>query len=209
MTAAALALLEGPGLPRLLMALRNFAPPSQREAPDLHVVSASEIDRLRNRRADAWNEFFVREMPAIYRYALSRLVSAADAEDATSHTFEEAWEHAERLEDEGLPARAWLFGIARNVVNTYRRRRLRRPPPVALEAFDGGAADPSLEPELLDLARALSALEGGQAEVISLRFVHGLSLEETAAVLETTVDGVKGRQARALATLREKLDARG
>ena len=144
MTAAVLAPAT-PGLPLLLMALRNFAGAPDHEAPELHLVGDGEVSRLRNRRQDAWNDFFVREMPAVYRYALSRLASSSDAEDAASHTFEQAWEHADRLEDEGLPARAWLFGIARNVVNTYRRRRLRRPPPVALESFDMGAADRSLD----------------------------------------------------------------
>jgi len=165
----------------------------------------SELGRLRRREPEAWHEFFVREMPAVYRYALSRLGQASEAEDATSQVFEEAWEHAEDLRDHGLPARAWLFGVARNVVNTHRRKWFRQPPALALEAFDGSAADPGLDPELLDLARGIAALEAAHAEVISLRFVHGLSLQETATTLGTTVDGVKGRQARALVELRKQL----
>jgi len=123
--------------------------------------------------------------------------------------FEEAWRHAGSLEDRGLPARAWLFGIARNLVNGHRRKLLRKAPQVTLEAYDAPESDRSLDPELMDLARAVASLPSALAEVITLRFVHGLSLAETADVLHTTIDGVKGRQARALADLRNRLEERG
>lgn len=163
------------------------------------------IDELRGRDHQAWHALFDREMPAIYRYAFSRLGDGAAAEDATSEVFERAWEHAHTLDDQGLPARAWLFGIARHVVNSHRRSVFRRPAQVALEAFDGGAADGALSPERLDLARAIAALDAGYSEVISLRFIHGLSLQETAAALSLSLDAVKGRQARALVELRKRL----
>ena len=56
---------------------------------------------------------------------------------------------------------------------------------------------------MVDLAAALRRLPSSQAEVVTLRFVHGLSLEETAEALGATVDAVKARQARALTRLRE------
>jgi len=169
------------------------------------AADSAEIARLRARDPQAWTLLFEREMPAIYRYALSALGRPDDAEDVASAVFAAAWESADRLRDEGLPARAWLFGIARNIIGTHRRWLVRRPPVVALEAFDAPAWDQHLSPELLDLARALQKLNRSQAEVIAFRFIHGLSLEETAAVLGTSVDGVKGRQARALAALRDRL----
>jgi RNA polymerase sigma factor (sigma-70 family) len=55
------------------------------------------------------------------------------------------------------------------------------------------------------LAEALAALEVSQAEVLSLRFVHGLSLAEVASVIGVSVDGVKGRQKRGLEALRARL----
>lgn len=169
------------------------------------AVAGATVAALRERDPGAWRVLFTEEMAAIYRYALSRVGSAADAEDLASQVFEEAWRSAHSLEDVGLPPRAWLFGIARNVVSGHRRRLFRRPPQVAIEAYDGSGNDPALAPDLIDLARAIARLSGPQAEVISLRFIHGLSLQETASVLKTTADGVKGRQARALAALRDLL----
>ncbi|MEP7215600.1 MAG: sigma-70 family RNA polymerase sigma factor [Anaerolineaceae bacterium] len=172
------------------------------------MSSDSEAGLLQQRDPDAWRVLFENEMPAIYRYAQSRLANPSEAEDATSQVFAEAWEHAEAFQDQGLPPRAWLFGIARNVVNTHRRRWFGRPPAVAIEAFDGASADPRLDADLLDLARSLALLEPAYAEVISLRFIHGLSLQEVAISLGASVDGIKGRQARALARLKDHLDER-
>ena len=174
--------------------------------PSLTIVEPGEPSLIQRRDPDAWHILFEREMPAIYRYTLSRLGNPGEAEDATSQVFEEAWKHADSFHDVGLPARAWLFGIARHIVGTHRRRWAGRPPQVALEAFDGSASDPALDPQLIDLARSIARLDRNHAEVISLRFIHGLSLQEAAAVLGTSVDGVKGRQARALAELRRWLE---
>lgn len=167
--------------------------------------SSPVIGRLRARDQQEWERLFEVEMPAVYRYALARLGNAEEAEDAASAVFAEAYESADHLEDRGLPPRAWLFGIARHVVGTRRRQLVRKPPELDLQAFDGVDEAPRLGAEMLDLGRAVGNLSRRHAEVVMLRFVHGLSLQETAGVLHISVDSVKGRQARALSELREAL----
>ncbi len=169
------------------------------------AAEAPASNALRDRDPNAWRALFEAEMPAIFRYARLRLGDPDRAEDATAEVFERAWRSAESFEDRGLPPRAWLFGIARNVVGSHRRWLVRQPPHVALEAFDAPGTDQALSPERLDLAEAIASLERAPAEVITLRFIHDLSLEQTAATLEITVDAVKGRQARALVALRDRL----
>jgi RNA polymerase sigma-70 factor (ECF subfamily) len=206
MTAVALAprLVDPAGMLGLLSSLARW----RSEPEEVSPRGSAQIEQLRRRDEESWRTFFAQEMPAIYKYALSRLGNAPDAEDLAGQVFEEAWEHADGLEDRGLPARVWLFGIARNLVSTHRRRWFRQQPALALEAFDAPMAERGMDPELLDLARSIADLAASHAEVISLRFIHGLSLQETAEVLGTSVDGVKGRQARALADLRERLGER-
>ena len=170
---------------------------------------AASHHALRNQDPDAWRIVFESEHAAIYRYAISRLGSAPEAEDTTSQVFAEAWEHAATFGEQGLPVRAWLFGIARNVVNNHRRRWRRRPPVLAIDPRDHVGHDPLLDPERLDLARAVAGLEASWAEVVTLRFVHGLSVQETAAALGISLDAVKGKQARALARLRIALESPG
>jgi RNA polymerase sigma-70 factor (ECF subfamily) len=190
------------GFGLLRAAFRQVGPPP---SVDWHA-STPQVHSLRQRDPETWRVFVSSEAPAIYRYVFGRLGHAADAEDVTSEVMEEAWRHAPKLEDRGLPARAWLFGIAANVVNRHRRRRFQRPPALSIEAFDGAGGDPGGRAQMLDLVREIAALDRGYAEVITLRFVHDLSLQETAVALGTTVDSVKGRQARALAKLRRRLD---
>ncbi|MFQ5381238.1 MAG: RNA polymerase sigma factor, partial [Dehalococcoidia bacterium] len=185
------------GLSRLLVAVtRATAGDDDLEPP------TGSIAAINHRDPESWHALFSAEMPAIYRYALSRVGNPSDAEDLTSQVFEEAWKSASSLEDRGIPPRGWLFGIARNVVGSHRRRLFRRPPELNIEAYEAAADDPALAPEAMDLANAIGRLPRSQAEVVTLRFLHGLSLQETAEALSTTVDGVKGRQARALASLR-------
>lgn len=190
--------------------VNGFAAALQRQAPADAVGGSTAaggafIRSIRERDPDAWRSLFDGEMPAIYRYALSRLGDAARAEDAASDVFEQAYRNAASFHDRGLPPRAWLFGIARHVVGSHRRSWFRRPPQLAIEAFDGGGEDRGLSPDRLDLARALAELEAAHCEVISLRFLHGLSLQETAEVIGVSTDAVKGRQARALAALRGRM----
>jgi RNA polymerase sigma-70 factor (ECF subfamily) len=200
---------ETPWVMPLLMALRS--PREGGEARAAEVAPSrdpGELQRLKRRDPLAWEAFFAREMPAIFRYALSRLGDRPEAEDVTSEVFEEAWNHAARLEDHGLPARAWLFGIARHLVSTRRRRFLRKPPMLALDAIENSPGDWSNGFETIDLAQAVAALDARHAEVVSLRFIQGLSLVETASVLGLSIDSVKGRQARALIALRAELGTR-
>lgn len=185
---------------KLLAALAGHATTEDREPAE-----PVQIRLLRRRDPDAWHALYSDEMRAIYRYARARVGSATDAEDLTARVFEEAWKHAESLEDRGLPPRAWLFGIARHVVASHRRHWLRKPPHLSIEGFDAAGDESRPSPELLDVARAIRQLPAKQAEVVTLRFLHGLSLQETAAVVGASVDAIKGRQARALAELRRML----
>ena len=67
--------------------------------------------------------------------------------------------------------------------------------------------DPALDAGRMDLYRVIAALEPSWAEVVTLRFVHGLSLVETAEALGMSLDAVKGKQARALAEMRRRLQS--
>lgn len=100
--------------------------------------------------------------------------------------------------------RRWVFAIARNRFVDDRRRRSRRPqvggdvvPDRAVELPAGGDDD---------LRAALATLTADQREVIGLRFVADLSLEEVAEVTGRPLGAVKSMQHRALAALARALD---
>jgi RNA polymerase sigma-70 factor (ECF subfamily) len=187
---------------------RLFMAIDQQAATEVAPSSGSSeayLDQLRGGNPDSWRRLFDEESAALYRYAFSRLGRTEDAEDVTNQVFEEAWRGIGRYRDEGLPLRAWLFGIARNLAGNHRRRFMTRNAQLSVDSLQVEGHPDAARAEMIDLAEAISSLDSGQAEVISLRYIHGLSLLETAAVLKTTVDGVKGRQQRALAALKTKL----
>ena len=79
----------------------------------------------------------------------------------------------------------------------------KRPAPDSVE--DEAVERASLE----EVRRLLDTLSADQAEVITLRFLAGFALEETARVLGKRVGAVKALQHRGLAALLRQIDARG
>lgn len=105
--------------------------------------------------------------------------------------------------------RAWLFAMARNKrvdkLRWFGRRTVPDVPgPVPVEAAEEAALRLIDDDELLGI---LGTLTPDQRDVIVLRFVAELSLEQTAAAVGKPVGAVKAAQHRALAQLRKKFRA--
>jgi RNA polymerase sigma factor (sigma-70 family) len=106
--------------------------------------------------------------------------------------------------------RAWLFGIATNVVRNRRRaeRRYRK----ALARIPRGdvpdfadEADSRLDDEaaMKSVLAAVARLPGREREVLALCAWSGLSYEEAAIALSIPIGTVRSRLSRARARLRE------
>ena len=176
------------------------------DRPDQASLVPQYLQSLQEGEPEAWRALFEAEMPSLFRYALGRLGRAEEAEEVVNQTFEEAWKGIPRYEDRGLPLRAWLFGIARNIVSRHRRRFMSRNAQVSLDAFEVEPTAEAEDPRLVEIAIAMSQIDQRHAEVLSLRYLHGLSARETAAVMKIGEEAVKSRQRRALEALRTRLD---
>jgi len=165
--------------------------------------------RLAAFEAEAWESLFEREFPRVYRFAFVRTGSAPVAEDIAAEVFEEAAARIGRYEYRGLPVRAWLFRIARNLTADHLSRSKRRPVLRLGDAEEQPAPAPPDIESLTDVARAMAWLTPEQQEVIALRFISGCDLAETAASLGKSVGAVKLLQHRALQALRKRLEADG
>jgi RNA polymerase sigma-70 factor (ECF subfamily) len=144
----------------------------------------------------------------IYRYLRARLGDQHTAEDLTGEVFQRMLAGLPSYRAQGLPFRAWLFRIAHNLlVDHYRRagRGLQVEWQDSARTVDVGA-DPAHQVEhtltLEHAYRALAALDDHQREVVTLRFLSGLSLRETALALGKSEDAIKALQRRGLAALR-------
>jgi RNA polymerase sigma-70 factor (sigma-E family) len=103
--------------------------------------------------------------------------------------------------------RRTLVNLARDRLRTLFRRPHEAPLPPDPEL--AGAADRALDrvPERRVLVPALAQLPARQRHVLVLRFVEDLTVEQTAELLGCSTGTIKSHTSRALARLRELLDA--
>ncbi|MFE7130925.1 RNA polymerase sigma factor [Streptomyces sp. NPDC057638] len=166
-------------------------------------------ERVRSGDRAAFAEVFDQHARVVYAHAVRTTGDWALAEDVMSLTFLDAWRLRHKLTGEVRNVRAWLLGIATNVMrNTARAARRHRaamsrlPPPEPLPDFAdevvGRIAD---ERELRAAARALRRLKRGEREVFALVVWSGLGYAAAAEALGVPVGTVRSRLSRA----REKL----
>lgn len=98
---------------------------------------------------DGVREAYAAHGAELYRFALRGLGDGALAQDVVQETFLRAWRARERFDPQVAGLRAWLFGIARNVVIDLHRARTARPwledltdPGHLAEAAERGASTP-------------------------------------------------------------------
>lgn len=147
-------------------------------------------------------ETLYREHGAAVLSYLERRCPTECAPDLLQETFLQVVRQADRKEEVITP-RAWIFGIARNVLSRYFRDQ--PPEPSAFEA-----ALTSSEPEDARLPRmreAMARLPAELRETLELRIGQELSYEEIAAVLQIPLGTVRSRLHHAVKRLREALMA--
>ena len=172
------------------------------------------VARARRGDLEAYEEIVRRHGSIAFRTAWVITGSAADAEEAAQDAFVKAHAAFGRFR-EGAPLRPWLLTIvaneARNRVKSAGRRE-RLVLRVAEERRLGGAV-PSPEAALLgseqrhELLAAIAELPEADRQAIACRYFLDLSEQETAAALGCARGTVKSRLSRALARLRERMDA--
>jgi RNA polymerase sigma-70 factor (sigma-E family) len=157
-------------------------------------------------RGSSWDDEFAR-----YVGARARTLRA------TAYSMCGDWHHAEDITQIALLTlyRVWPR-IADETRDAYARKVLlrvylddRRRPWRSREHLTDAVPENGAEPEgFEDRTLVLSALSGmapKQQEVLVLRYLHDLSVEETAEELGVSTGTVKSQSARGLATLRKRL----
>jgi RNA polymerase sigma-70 factor (ECF subfamily) len=145
----------------------------------------------------------------VYRFALFRVGSRADAEDLMQRTFVKMIESLPRYQPRGIPFEAWFFRLARNsVIDHIRSRRPHQPLETVVEVDSlrpGPEESAQLAMEFRRLEAALQGLPSVQQEVIGYRFMAGLSAREIGLVIGKREGSVRAIQFRALHALRRSL----
>lgn len=141
----------------------------------------------------SWHRFlesFEPLRPELYRFCRMLTRSAIDAEDLAQETLTRGFAAMARLAAMPGNPRAWLFRVATNAwIDATRRPRP--------DANDADAAEPvaanASEPGALHdaAARLLVRLSPQERAAVVLKEAFGMSLEETADTLGTTVGAIK------------------
>jgi RNA polymerase sigma-70 factor (ECF subfamily) len=179
------------------------------------------ISRFKEGSSEAMEKIVERYQESIFNFGLRMCGHMQDAEDIMQDTFLNAFNGLHSFREE-TKLKNWLFRIAAHACQRKRRKKKFQPDrELSLESFfpkEGTEArfeipDPSSDPAQ-DLMRselkqvieeAVYSLPPKYKLVFNLRDMEGFSTEETAEILEISVQSVKTRLHRARLYLREKI----
>jgi RNA polymerase sigma factor (sigma-70 family) len=162
---------------------------------------------------DAFGQIVVHHQSLICSLAYSATGSLTQSEDLAQETFVTAWKHLAELR-EPAKLRAWLCGIARNLIGKALRRDGREPVHGAeqLEEANEPASQEPLAPDHVMskeeegiLWRSLERIPETYREPLVLFYREHQSVERVAEALELTPDAVKQRLSRGRKLLQEKV----
>src|SRR5258708_3141345 len=162
------------------------------------------IDSALKGRPDAFGDLVQPHLTSLSRFARARLGNGSEAEDIVQQTVLRAFSHLGQFRRQ-TRFRTWLSAIASNEVIQWRRRQAiaRIRPLNDIQAAI--LVDPSASPhaqcqrgqEAERLRQAMTRLPEKYRQMIQMRDLHELSVEETARSLSLTIAAVKTRHHRA------------
>ena len=151
---------------------------------------------------DAFGFFYDQYAPKIYSYVLFRTSDKETAQDITHDVFLRAWQYI--IDKKTIRNfRALLYQIARNkIVDFYRAKEqtpsLLEETVIAVEPSQSGSGY-----DLDILRQRIARLKDEYQEVITLRHIEGLSIEEMSLILGKDKNNVRVTLHRALTKLKE------
>ncbi len=190
---------------------------SRRPPADSDALRMMElVEQAQQGEAESFGLLYDHYSDTVYRYIYYRVSSKATAEDLTSETFLRALRRIGTFTWQGRDFGAWLVTIARNLVADHFKSSRFRLEVTTGEMLDANEVARSPEDSVLEslsneaLLHAVRRLNPQQQECVTLRFLQGLSVAETARIMKKNEGAIKTLQYRAVRTLARLLpeDAR-
>jgi RNA polymerase sigma-70 factor, ECF subfamily len=174
------------------------------------------VERAQGGEVEAFGQLYDHYSDTVYRYIYYRVNTRATAEDLTSETFLRALRRISTFTWQGRDFGAWLVTTARNLVADHFKSSRFRLEVTTGEMLDANEVERSPEESVLEslsnaaLLEAVRKLNPQQQECVTLRFLQGLSVAETARIMGKNEGAIKTLQYRAVRTLARLLpdDAR-
>jgi RNA polymerase sigma-70 factor (ECF subfamily) len=156
---------------------------------------------------EAFGQLYDHYVSSVFRFIYYRVNDRALAEDFTSETFLRALRRISTISYQGRDVGAWFMTIARNIVFDHAKSARFRLEMTTGEILENGESEAGPELAVLTnltnarLLEAVNELGDEQKECIVLRFLHGMSVAETAAVMGKNDGAIKALQHRAIKRL--------
>jgi RNA polymerase sigma-70 factor (ECF subfamily) len=163
------------------------------------------IQRARSADPQALSAIYEHFAQGIFRYIYYRVGDVETARDVQSEVFLRMLEGIEHYEDRGWSISAWLYRIAHDRTIDVLRRRERqqtRPLDTWFESGDEYNDEGIDQADRVTLYTSMNQLAPDHRQVLLLRFVYDLSLQETARQMGRSVGSIKSLQHRAVHALR-------
>ena len=163
------------------------------------------VKRAKSGDADAFAILYDAYVDRIYRYIFFRVSDDVAAEDLTSQVFLKAWESLDRYRVSRSPYLALLYTIARNLVIDHYRTKKETVSIDTMVQVRANGPDPDEEVQnrfdVQVIREALQFLTEEQQQVLSLRFIAGMSTEDVARLMNKREGAIRALQMRALQAL--------
>jgi RNA polymerase sigma-70 factor (ECF subfamily) len=178
-------------------------PPAPDDGPDVWAL----VRRAQDGDAEAFGEIYDHYVGTVHRYVYHRVGDRTLAEDVTSETFVRALRRIDSLSFQGRDVGAWLITIARNIVFDHAKSSRYRLEVTTADMRDADTATDGPEDAVVQqltneaLVECIKKLGPEQQECLALRFLHGLSVAETAQAMGKRDGAIKALQHRAVKRL--------
>ncbi len=175
--------------------------------------TAAILERCRQGDELAWEALVRQYQSRVYSVALQYVRDADEARDLAQDIFIRVYQRLNtfRGHETFLP---WLLRVSRNAALDHLRRRKARPPRQDVQVEDGPplpdqGPTPDVDWEVAGrrqlVHQALGRLNDTNREMILLKEIQGLKLEEIASILGIPVGTVKSRASRARTELAQAI----
>jgi len=168
--------------------------------------------RAKTGDTEAFGVLYDRYLELVYRYIYFRVGTHAQTEDLTSETFLRALRSISDFTWQGRDFGAWLVTIARNLVADHFKSGRNRLEVTTAEVFDRPLDGPHIPENAVvtnmvneRVMQAIKQLGPEQQACVIFRFLHGMSLAETAVAMGKKSGAIKALQFRAIKALARSL----
>ena len=149
----------------------------------------------------------------LLRFCHNNLPATIDAEDAVQDVLLTAWQKLPGLDDQ-TRFRAWIYTIARNrcreVIRNAGRRATDPVPPEEVAVRIGSKQDPARahtrDAAMMALRKGVAGLPDNQRRIWIMAQIDGLGYAEIADIEDLPLSTIRGRLARARATIAKEME---